>query len=152
VASRDRQQPVQERPPVLEPKEREAERLAQDAQMLAARLGPRGVGLEGANPGDPDLLPDEGQHLLRDHLPWSSQATGVTQHAQLEGKAEAVGIAAAGGDRLKALPAQGAVPHELRFACRPSKERIGLSRRQDLASRHGELSQLKQSSSATIPG
>ena len=36
--------------------------------MLVARLGPRGVSLESADPGDPDLLPDEVQHLPRDHL------------------------------------------------------------------------------------
>lgn len=41
---------------------------ARHARMLAAHLGPRGVGLESADPGRPDLLTGESQHLIRDHL------------------------------------------------------------------------------------
>src|SRR5208283_6201477 len=147
---RQRQQPFEDLT-ALRREIGEAERLAQDTELLVAGLEPRSVGDECL--GDSaELVGNETQCGFRNDLARSQQPARIAQRAQLQREAELVVAAAAPADDGEIVVAECPVPYQVGFGHGQGKQALELRFGERAPSWHGGLSQLRYSLFATAQG
>jgi hypothetical protein len=97
------------------------------------------------------LVGNKAKRCVREDLPGPQQAARVTESAELQRKAELIGVAAVALYGGEIGGTQGPVLDQFGFAGRQGKQHLELLAGNGAASRHGELSQIELRSWGSRP-